>query len=74
MEAVSNLNREDAMEEALSHTTQYNPFEMPVQEVNSQNTKEKKSDKKTIIFIAFIFVLLVLFIIFLPQISKLFAL
>ena len=68
-DAVSNLNKEEAMEEALSHTNQYSPFEAPKQEVNKE--VKKTSNKGAYIFIGIIFAILLLFIIFLPQISKL---
>lgn len=71
MAAVSNLNKEEAMEEALSHTTQYSPFEVPKQEVNQE--VKKGSKKGAYIFIVIIFLIMLLFIIFLPQISKLFG-
>ena len=71
MAAVENLNKEDAMEEALSHTNQYNPFEAPKQEVNKE--VKKTSNKGAYILIGIIFVIMLLFIIFLPQISKLFG-
>ncbi len=66
---VSNLNKEEAMEEALSHTNQYSPFETPKQEVNKEI--KKTNNKSAYIFIGIIFAILLLFIIFLPQISKL---
>ena len=69
MEAVSNLNKEDAMEEALSHTNQYSPFEAPKQEVNQE--VKKTNNKGAYILVGIILVIMVLFIIFLPQISKL---
>ena len=68
-DAVSNLNKEEAMEEALSHTNQYSPFEAPKQEVNKE--VKKTNNKGAYIFIGIIFAILLLFIIFLPQISKL---
>ena len=71
MEAVSNLNKEEAMEEALSHTNQYSPFEAPKQEVNKET--KKVNNKSAYIFIGIIFAIMLLFIIFLPQISKLFG-
>ena len=71
MDAVSNLNKEEAMEEALSHTNQYSPFEAPKQEVNKET--KKVNNKSAYIFIGIIFAIMLLFIIFLPQISKLFG-
>ncbi len=71
MSAVANLNKDEAMEEALSHTTQYSPFEAPKQEVNHE--VKKKSNKSAYIFIGIIFAIMLLFIIFLPQISSLFG-
>ena len=71
MSAVANLNKEEAMEEALSHTTQYSPFEAPKQEVNQE--VKKTSNKNAYIFIGIIFAIMLLFIIFLPQISKSFG-
>ena len=73
MDVVTSLNKEEAMEEALSHTTQFSPFEIPKEEVKEEVEKNKKSDKKTLTFMIVIFILLILFIIFLPQISKLFG-
>ena len=69
MEAVSNLNKEEAMEEALSHTNQYSPFEAPKQEVNQE--VKKTNNKGAYILIGIILIIMILFIIFLPQISKL---
>lgn len=69
--AVANLNKEEAMEDALSHTTQYSPFEAPTPEVNQE--VKKSSNKGAYIFIVIIFIIMLLFIIFLPQISKLFG-
>ena len=71
MSAVANLNKDEAMEEALSHTTQYSPFEAPKQEVNQE--VKKTSNKNAYIFIGIIFAIMLLFIIFLPQISSLFG-
>ena len=69
VEKVSNLNKEDAMEEALSHTNQYTPFEVQQEEVNQEVSF--MSNKKALIFLGVIFAIMVLFIIFLPQISDL---
>ena len=66
-----NLNKEDIMEEALSHTNQYSPFEAPKQEVNME--VKKSNNKGAYILIAIIMLVMLLFIIFLPQISKLFG-
>ena len=71
MVAVANLNKEDAMEEALSHTNQYTPFEVPKQEVIEE--PKKSSSKSAYIFLGIIVVILALFIAFLPQISNLFG-
>lgn len=71
MAAVSNLNKEDAMEEALSHTNQYTPFEVPKQEVLEEQKKE--NPKSAYIFLGIIIAILALFIAFLPQISNLFG-
>ena len=69
IEKVSNLNKEDAMEEALSHTNQYPPFEVQQEEVNQETSI--MSNKKALIFLGIILGIMLLFIIFLPQISKL---
>ena len=71
MAAVNHLNKEDAMEEALSHTNQYTPFEMPKQEVIEMPKRE--NPKSAYILIAIIVVIMAVFIAFLPQISKLFG-
>ena len=71
MSAVANLNKDEAMEEALSHTNQYSPFEASKQEVNQE--VKKTSNKNAYIFIGIIFAIMLLFIIFLPQISSLFG-
>lgn len=71
MAAVANLNKEEAMEEALSHTNQYTPFEVPKQEV--LETPKKESNKSAYILFGIIIVIMALFIIFLPQISKMFG-
>lgn len=69
MAAVANLNREEAMEEALSHTNQYTAFEAPKQEVIKE--QKKQNPKASLILIIIIAVIMALFIFFLPQISKL---
>lgn len=69
IQKVSNLNKEDAMEEALSHTNQYTPFEIQQEEVNQETNF--MSNKKALIFLGVILGIMLLFIIFLPQISKL---
>lgn len=71
MSAVSNLNKEEAMEEALSHTTQYSPFQAPVSEIKQE--VKKNDNKKAMIFIGIIVVIMAIFILLLPQISKLFG-
>ncbi len=71
MDAMANLNKEEAMEEALSHTNQYSPFKVSENEVNKE--VKKTSNKSAYLFIGIIFVIMLLFIIFLPQISKLFG-
>ena len=71
MTKVSELNKEEAMEDALSHTTQYNPFELKKQEVNTE--VKTTSSKGGLVFIIILFIIMALFIILLPQISKLFG-
>ena len=71
MNAVANLNKDEAMEEALSHTNQYTPFEATKQEVNQE--VKKTNNKSAYVFIGIIFAIMLLFIIFLPQISNLFG-
>lgn len=70
MSAVSNLNKEEAMEEALSHTTQYSPFQVEQQVVNE--APKKINNKKAYVFIAIIVAIMAVFILLLPYISKLF--
>ena len=71
MATVNSLNKEDAMEDALSHTNQYTPFEAPKQEVKVEtNSGNSKSGYILMIVIA---IIMALFIIFLPQISNLFG-
>lgn len=70
MAAVSNLNKEEAMEEALSHTTQYSPFQVEQQVVNQ--APKKTDNKKAYIFIGVIAAIMAIFILLLPYISKLF--
>ena len=72
IEKVPNLSKEDAMEEALSHTNQYTPFEVQQEEVNQETNF--MNNKKTLIFLGVILGIMLLFIIFLPQISKLIGL
>lgn len=69
--AVTNLNKEEAMEEALSHTTQYSPFQAQVAEIKPE--VEQANNKKAIIMIGVIVAIIALFIVFLPQISNLFG-
>lgn len=69
--AVTNLNKEEAMEEALSHTTQYSPFQAQVAEIKPE--VEQANNKKAIIMIGIIVAIIALFIVFLPQISNLFG-
>ena len=71
MAAVTSLNKEDAMEEALSHTNQYTPFEAPKQDVVEQSNNG--SSKSGYILMIIIAIIMALFIIFLPQISNLFG-
>lgn len=71
LSAVANLNKDEAMEEALSHTNQYSPFEVKKEEINVE--VKKNNNKGAYIFIGIIFLIMLLFIIFLPQISKLFG-
>lgn len=71
MAAVTNLNKEEAMEEALSHTTQYSPFQAQVVEIKPE--LEQANNKKAYIVIGIIVAIIALFIIFLPQISNLFG-
>jgi len=71
MAAVASLNKEEAMEEALSHTNQYTPFEVPKQEVVQEPKTE--SSKSAYILIGIILVIMALFIFFLPQISNMFG-
>ena len=68
---VSTLNKEEAMEEALSHTNEYTPFKVQKEEVNKE--QKKTNNKSAYIFIGIILFIMLLFIIFLPQISKLFG-
>ena len=68
---MNNINKDEVMEEALSHTNKYSPFEAPKQEVNKE--EKKTSNRNAYILIIVIFVIMLLFIIFLPQISKLFG-
>lgn len=67
--SVSNINKEEVMEEALSHTNQYTPFEIPKQEVIEAPKQE--NPKSAYILIIVIVIIMALFIVFLPQISKL---
>ncbi len=69
--AAVNLSKEDVMEEALSHTNQYPPFEMPKQEVIE--APKKDNPKSAVILFIIIAAIMALFIVFLPQISKLFG-
>lgn len=71
MAAVANLNKEEAMEEALSHTNQYTPFEAPKQEI--LETPKNETNKSAYILIVVIVIIMALFILFLPQISKMFG-
>lgn len=71
MTAVTNLNKEEAMEEALSHTTQYSPFQAQVAEIRPET--EQANNKKALIIIGAIVVIVALFIMFLPEISNLFG-
>lgn len=66
---ISNINKEEVMEEALSHTSQYTPFEAPKQEIIE--TPKQENSKSTYILIFIILLIMALFIVFLPQISKL---
>lgn len=67
---VSELDKEAAMEDALSHTTRYNPFESNQE---ADYTIKSTNSKIGIIVIAILFVVMILFIFLLPQISKLFG-
>ena len=66
---VSSLNKEDAMEEALSHTTQYSPFEVEQQEVNQESNMS--GNKKTYMLLGIILGIMLVFILLLPTIANL---
>lgn len=66
-----NLNKEEIMEEALSRTNQYTPFEAP--KTDTQEPHGKENNKKTMIFLIAIFVIMIAFILLLPVISKMFG-
>ena len=67
---ATNLNREGAMEEALSRTTQYTPFEVPKEQLQNQQSEDPKSG---LILVIIIVIIAGLFILFLPTISSLFG-
>ncbi len=68
MDVMNNLNKQEAMEEALSRTNKYSPFEAPVSEIVEE---EKQEDKNILVFVIILAVIMSLFIFFLPQISNL---
>lgn len=60
------LNRENLMEEALSHTTKYSPFVLPKEEEVEEPEKENKG---RIAFIIILFAILFLAVLLIPKIS-----
>ncbi len=59
--------QQEVMEDALSHTTQYSPFEAPVSEIKEEAQEENKS---VLMFIVILAVIIGAFILFLPTIVK----
>lgn len=67
MESVDmELNRENIMEEALSHTTKYSPFVLPKEEEKEEVENENKG---SIVFIIVLFAILFLAVLLIPKIS-----
>lgn len=60
------LNRENIMEEALSHTTKYSPFVLPKEEEQEEPEKENKG---SVVFIIVLFAILFLAVLLIPKIS-----
>lgn len=65
-------SKEDALEEALSHTTRFTPFTQAKPEIAEIETEEKKSDNKSsIAFLIILFAILLVAILVIPKIASL---
>jgi len=60
------INREDVMEDALSHTTRFTPFKLE----NEEDEMTNKNNNKGVAFIIILFALLMAFVLLLPKISE----
>ncbi len=66
-------NKEDALEEALSHTTKFSPFKESKPEVNDLEIEESKEEKEKngIAYLIILFVILLVAIFVIPKIASL---
>jgi len=66
-------NKEDALEEALSHTTKFSPFKESKPEVNDLEIEESKEEKEKngIAYLIILFVILLIAIFVIPKIASL---
>lgn len=67
------INKDEAMEEALSHTTKYSPFETPKPEVAEITENEHVNRSRNgLILVIILFVILFIAVLLIPKISTLF--
>ena len=66
-------NKEDALEEALSHTTKFTPFKEEKPNVNTEDIEEAKEGKETngIAYLIALFIILLIAIFIIPKIASL---
>ena len=64
-------NKEDALEEALSHTTKFTPFKEEKPEVDDVEIDEDKKEKNGVAYLIVLFVILLIAIFLIPKIASL---
>ena len=66
-------NKEDALEEALSHTTKFTPFKEEKPSINTEDIEETKDGKETngIAYLIALFIILLIAIFVIPKIASL---
>lgn len=68
------MDREELLEEAQSHTTQYNPFEPQQPEVSPiELDKDSKKNQNGMTFIIILFIVLIIAIFLIPKIASIFG-
>ena len=68
-------NKEDALEEALSHTTKFTPFKDEKPEINELEVEEKEEhegkEKNGVVYLIILFIILLIAIFVIPKIASL---